>query len=139
MNRDEKYALIEQHWPDALLNPEPEFMDEPEIRYALTDIVGFCGCGCPDMAAAWLRDLLLLLDTSGASTDWDARCAGLKAHWAKVTTEEYGPLFYLVMYWIGHQEWTEHGGSVGGSWLTDKGRAAIVALELLIEAEEREG
>jgi hypothetical protein len=38
-------------------------------------------------------------------------------------------LEYLVLYMIDHLELTEHGGSVGGAWLTDKGKAVMAALQ----------
>lgn len=143
MNRQEQYKLIEQHFPDAIMNPEEEFVDQPGIRYDLTGVTQFCGCGDPESAAEWLRDLLMLLDTSGQdSAVWEARSKALDAHWAKVVIadeqgQHYGPLYYIINYWITEQEWTEHGGCVPG-WTTDKGKAAIEVLNLLIESEREE-
>ena len=101
-------------------------------------LLGFCGCGCPGEAAEWLLRLLRELDTRDKSADyWQNRWGRLEQFWAP-----YGgidsPVYYLIMYWIDDRGWTEHGGSVGGSWLEDKGIEAMKALEKLIEREKQE-
>jgi hypothetical protein len=40
----------------------------------------------------------------------------------------YG-LQYLVLYMLDHLDLTEHGGTVGGGWLTDKGKSVLDALQ----------
>lgn len=41
---------------------------------------------------------------------------------------------YFVLYLLDHWDLTEHGGSVGGSWLSEKGRDVLAVLRL--EAED---
>lgn len=77
----------------------------------------FCGCGQPEGAAKSLLELLEMFPLYNSQqefqnwmpTDWGQR--------------------YLFLYAIDHiAEWIEHGGSVGGSWLTPRGEAVRAAL-----------
>lgn len=75
----------------------------------------FCGCGNPEDAAAALLRLL--------------RLHPLYEHRPKF--EAWLPddgLQYLLLYMLDRFELTEHGGSVGGAWLTPKGEAVRNAL-----------
>lgn len=76
----------------------------------------FCGCGSPEMAAETLRMVLSMhpLYEHGAEFDALVPCEGLRM---------------LLLYTLDHFELTEHGGTVGGGWLTDKGKAVLAALE----------
>jgi len=75
----------------------------------------FCGCGSPEKAAARLRDLL------GLHPLYENREA----------FEQLVPdsgLEYLLLYTLQYFDLTEHGGSVSGGWLTEKGKDVLVAL-----------
>lgn len=115
------------HWPKSLMNDGD---DDPATEFDLHGIVKFCGCGCPEVAAVWLRDLLKLLDAGGME-----RFRKIDAHFKAGEPYVSTPLYWLIMYWLDAEGWTEHGGGVSGAWLTDKGRAAIIALDLLIASE----
>lgn len=75
----------------------------------------FCGCGNPRDAAAALLRLLRL-------------------HPAYDHTEELEALIpdngirHLLLYHLDQLGLTEHGGNIGGAWLTDKGEAVQDAL-----------
>ena len=75
----------------------------------------FCGCGLPEAAARALRDLLALhpLYENRESFERMIPDSGLQ---------------YLVLYMLAHLDLTEHGGSCGGGWLTEKGKAVLDAL-----------
>lgn len=75
----------------------------------------FCGCGQPEAAAERLRDLLALHPL------YEHRDA------FKVLVPDDG-LEHLLLYTLEYFDLTEHGGSVGGGWLTDKGKAVLGAL-----------
>ena len=88
-------------------------MDRPALRRYLAE--WFCGCGNPEDAAAALLRLL--------------RLHPLYDHHEEVTTwlPDDG-VRYLLLYKLDRDELTEHGGSVGGAWLTSKGEAVRDAL-----------
>lgn len=75
----------------------------------------FCGCGRPEAAAKRLRDLLALHPLFDHRAEFEQLVpdAGLQE---------------LVLYTLDHFALTEHGGSIGGSWLTDTGTDVLEAL-----------
>lgn len=96
-------------------------MDRRELR---VELEWFCGCGCPEKAA---RALLKFL----------------RMHPLYESQDELQAIFpdtgfrYLFLYALDHigeqrdfhNSWFEHGGSIGGQWLTPKGEAIRAALE----------
>jgi hypothetical protein len=88
-------------------------MTRPELRVFLQE--WFCGCGSPESAAARLRDLLALHPL------YDHR-PEIERLLPDVGIQE------LVLYTLDYFDLTDHGGTVGGGWLTDKGRAVLDAL-----------
>lgn len=76
-----------------------------------------CGCGSPTAAYEALCRLLELHPL------YDHRDE-VKAFFNNNTGLEM-----LVLYMLDHLDLTEHGGSVGGGWLTDKGKAVMEALQ----------
>lgn len=96
-------------------------MTRQELRVLLD--AQFCGCGAPgDAAAAILRLLRLHERGDNSETTWRAQ---------RKEIEEWLPddgVRFLLMYWLDRLELTEHGGSVEGAWLTEKGGAVLEAL-----------
>lgn len=84
-----------------------------ELRVFLQE--WFCGCGAPESAAERLRDLLAMHPL------YENR------ERLKVLVPDDG-LEYLLLYMLDHFDLTEHGGSVGGAWLSEKGKAVLEAL-----------
>lgn len=88
-------------------------MTRAELRIVLDE--WFCGCGSPEEASRALLQLLRLhplFEHYGELHDWIG---------------DIGPE-YLLLYMLDRFELTEHGGSVGGAWLTEKGEAVRDAL-----------
>lgn len=84
--------------------------DEQEHLYRLiADDLAFCGCGNPEEVYRLVRDVLDL--------------APFHEHPGKVRELIGGSdaTCYAVLYFIDRSGLIEHGGSVGGSWLTEKG------------------
>lgn len=81
-------------------------MTREELRVFLDDI--FCGCGSPEDAAAALLKLLRLHSLYEHRTEFEA--------WIPDKGVQY-----LLLYQLDRDGLTEHGGSVGGAWLTAKG------------------
>lgn len=90
----------------------PACDDERCHLYALfcgSDGFGFCGCGCPEDAYALVRAVLELCPLF----DHRAEVAALLGD---------SGIHYFVLYAIDRTGLIEHGSSVGGSWLTAKGK-----------------
>ena len=97
---------------------DAETLDDLQHLYKLfCDDLRTCGCGNPEQVYALVRDLLELApfhqhpekiaERIGASAE-DYRNGDLGA-------------YYMVLYVLDDARLIEHGGGVGGSWLTDKG------------------
>lgn len=88
-------------------------MTRHELRVVLQG--WFCGCGSPELAAARLRDILALYPLYEHRTELEAMIpdAGIPE---------------LMLYTLDHFDLTEHGGTVGGAWLSDKGIDVLAAL-----------
>jgi hypothetical protein len=84
-----------------------------ELRVFLSE--WFCGCDSPKAACRALRDLLSLHPLYEHRDEFEQFVpdVGLQA---------------LLLYTLDHFDLTEHGGTVGGGWLTDKGKALLAAL-----------
>lgn len=119
----------------------------------------FCACGCPEENLEYIRGGLLLIDRDktpegkaeldaalaaprpasgvGHSPEWSAYCADLRRREREYFGSEKACWFFL--YWADSQDLTEHGGGVGASWLTEKGRKLIADIaEALAENDEEE-
>jgi hypothetical protein len=88
-------------------------MTREELRVFLSE--WFCGCGRPQDAAAALSRLLRLhpLYDNGAEFESWIPDSGVQ---------------FLLLYTIDNHGLTEHGGGIGGGWLTGKGEAVRDAL-----------
>lgn len=83
----------------------------------------FCGCGSPevveDAVLAYLEGVVDLDEEANVDVslqEREARCGGDVA-------------YLLLAYLADQQGWTDHGSSVYGAWITDKGRQTKLALE----------
>lgn len=93
-------------------------MTRIELRVFLDSF--FCGCGMPNAACGALLRFLSLHERSDDS--WERQ---------RKERDQWIPddgLQMLVLYLIDSLGLLEHGGSVGGSWLTDKGAAVLARL-----------
>lgn len=81
------------------------------------DDMNFCGCGSPEDAYELVHDLL----------KWTPFYEN--EHW-RVAQEFVGSrgAWHIVLYVMTYGGLITHGGSVGGSWITNKGRWAVWAL-----------
>ena len=84
---------------------------------------GFCGCGQPASAIHTIKRTLAAMKTH------DNRITNLN----KALPDEGSQ--HIVLYWLDHNGVIEHGGSVGGGWLTDLGEQMLSLLESLNDSE----
>jgi hypothetical protein len=107
------------------------------LQLTSTDLK-FCGCGDPEAVYNLVRDLLGLIAEKWYREDDDP------ARWREVSqqiTDRIGGgdgTYYAVWYWLDGSGLIEHGGSVSGSWLTEKG-THYLSLMRLHEHDELDG
>lgn len=74
-----------------------------------------CGCGSPESAFEGLKAILELHPLHDHRPEIEALIPDER-------------LEYLILYMLDHLDLTEHGGTVGGGWLTETGQAVLDAL-----------
>lgn len=104
-----------------------------EIQRFYFEDLKWCGCGNPGEALTFMRDVLeLLYSRSEESRAERSNMPYEQSAWAKgaKALDEMlpGTLGLSYLYMLDALDLTEHGGFVGGSWLTDKGNAVLAML-----------
>ena len=84
---------------------------------AVSQYLGWCGCGVPAAAADWLRQAL------EAHPAWEKQGAQ-RAVWGNDQGQAY-----VLRYLLDHAGLKTHGGSVHGAWLTERGERVLAALQ----------
>lgn len=111
-----------------------------EVQAFYYETLKWCGCGNPEDALGLMRNILRLLKArSDANSADDPYTPYPKSGWAKYTAEldavlGDGPLGLSYLYMLDALELTEHGGSVGGCWLTSEGERVLSLLETDLDA-----
>jgi hypothetical protein len=112
-----------------------EYVNHPLSTFYY-ETLNWCGCGAPDEAMTFMRDVLAAMNKRSeeniASTGLDNRenspwAVNSKALKALVDSETMLGLSYLYM--LDGYGLTEHGGYIGGSWLTDKGKHILKIMQ----------
>lgn len=85
----------------------------------------FCGCGDPEPAYDLVRELLTLMPLHDAGNKLDAR--------RRIPDDG---VWHIVLSVMTHAGLIEHGGSVNGSWITDKGRWLLWAMNQVGDRED---
>jgi hypothetical protein len=119
--RDNDPARIDEIW--ALLNangiaPTP-YESLAEARWC--EDMNFCGCGIPDHVQAYVRRILAAMGERSES-GWQTNNVDA------VVRSDSDAILYFVLYTLDAMGLTEHGGGVGGSWLTDAGKKMLADL-----------
>ena len=105
----------------------------------------WCGCGNPADALAFMRDALEALwnksEAGQAATHGEIINGTNPAYEAASAREKEllpldCPLALSYRYMLCAHDLTEHGGSVYGSWLTDKGNAVLAMLSSAGDLED---
>ena len=94
------------------------------ITESVNSLMGWCKCGDPADVTAMTFLYLTAVDNK---VDYKT---------AQSTTGIPDEAWLLLSYICDGLEWTEHGGSVGGSWLTDTGKEALRRYAEKRESEE---
>jgi hypothetical protein len=100
---------------------------------ALREFMGWCGCGQPDEALAYLGDILAFYDREREGPfNWEA----YKAEEAKAFRTNNNIIMYALAYFIDSKGLTEHGGNISGAWLTTIGKSILHDISALRDAGE---
>jgi len=89
----------------------------------------WCGCGSIEVMLKSIRDILKDCDSRES---YDNRNLKMDYCYGKKGEFEEG-MIYFILYWLDLNKYTEHGGSVGGSWLTEEGYELLKDLNEYIE------
>jgi len=84
--------------------------------------LNFCGCGNPDTQMQFLRDVLRAINRRSEGNTW-------KEDTKKIEALLPGALGQFYLYWLDSMGITEHGGSIGGDWLTEKGKELLLLMD----------
>lgn len=98
-----------------------------EDDFNLLHALPVCGCGVPGTVYDLYRRQLRVTARTDDRDDWPTFGDRVDAADGNET------LFYVVAYVLDHIEATEHGGGIGGAWLTDKGRRLLAILDRYAE------
>lgn len=103
---------------------------ESEKEAAHYALLHLCGCGNPEEAYNFCRAALMAFDRRDGSKRWvDAEAAIEELVKAKPDIAAH-----VLSHMLNHYDLLEHGGSVGGSWLTENGERIVDMGDALDEA-----
>lgn len=91
-----------------------------EHQAAHYGLLHLCGCGCPEDAYNFCRDVLSAFDRRG-DRPWINAEDVVKA----IILQRPDEAAHVIAHLLSHLNLLEHGGSVGGSWLTDDGARIV--------------
>ena len=100
-----------------ILGPDDCYYDtEQEAMYY--GQIGLCGCGQPEEVHRLLLDCM-----SAINDDHPSLISAEKV--ARIVSERPDVVAEMILHFLDSREVTEHGGSVYGSWLTDRGKQML--------------
>lgn len=90
---------------------------DSKMSYVSIELLGSCGCGNPEANVDYVEKMIL-----HHVADWSTS----PGRSSQTTQEEYNdPAVQFFLYWADDKGLSEHGSSIFGSWLTDKGRQLL--------------
>ncbi len=116
---------------DAFKGEDGWYKDEDGVSFQTAqDFIGgklgFCGCGDPDEALNYIKCVLQSIeDRQKPECDFRLNIVNLIALTGKA--------HYFTLYFLDDKGLTEHGSSVGGCWLTQKGSELLEDLTELLK------
>ena len=114
-------------------DPENGFLIGPdgchysnEHQAAHYGLLHLCGCGCPEDAFNFCREALVCFDRRGVhesppTKEWIDAEKALKA----LIIQKPDTAAHVIAHLLTHLKLMEHGGNVGGSWLTREGERIV--------------
>lgn len=114
--------------------PEDSYAYEDAVSFIVSGVLGFCGCGRPEDALVFLRDVLRhiqLLKAVDFSPDTPPGELSFQEWQERGRQIGSDGALYFAYYVLDKKGLTEHGGSVPG-WLTPAGKELLQDLEELL-------
>ncbi len=87
--------------------------------------LGMCGCGCPEDAYNFCRDVLTKFDRRASRADRSAPWVNAEDEVKKLILDHPDEAAHVLSHLLTARKLLEHGGSVGGSWLTKWGEQIV--------------
>ena len=125
-----------------------EDINEELYNYFRYEVLNWCGCGSPEKADKQVVKYLNLIDIPWRDK-YDTALENLKdfdrkyAEYKKLCKEYFGcesiydnPLLLCLAYTMDAAGFSEHGSSIGGAWITDRGRIYRYAIMKHLVYEE---
>ena len=114
-----------------IIPEEEKTPDERLVHDFYFNTLKWCGCGNPDTALMYMRDVLAAMhkrsENNHASTNtWAADSEEL---YKLLNLNACEPLALSYLYMLDALGLTEHGGNVMGSWLTNAGEQLLDKLQ----------
>lgn len=107
-----------------------------DAKEVLVEIIHCCGCGSPSTAIKYVMEILSIINKGTPDDRTDQESWGLSRKELEAFFKSEGE-YYFVLYNLDHLGFLEHGSSIGGSWITDKGKKFLEdATEFLSPAED---
>ena len=104
-----------------------------------TGILGFCGCGNPEVSLDIVRRALKIIknhwDNIKSEPDQNGEQCWSEYEFTQKLAFYSDEMWLFIMYYLDSKELTEHGGSVNGAWLTQKGYDLLEDLDELLTTE----
>lgn len=94
----------------------------------LVEWFGLCGCGEPETALLLARDILGLFERTTQKGDLDAWRRANEEVDRRLCHDTEPGLYYSYLNWLDGLGVIEHGGGIGGSWLTPEGERILAVL-----------
>ena len=114
-----------------------ESLIEPLMDYYMYEELNLCGCGSPKYTYETIRRYLHIREDY--YTDKIEYKDVLERYKTDLHIEDNDSLqtglLQFMMYILDHNGFTEHGISIGGCWLTDKGRRLLTILDAWHDSE----
>ena len=116
-------------WDEYDYNGKGTFMDPCSLINE--GIFKFCGCGNPTQNLIYIRDCLAHIHKRQDAPDTREVTTEVHKAWYDKWYVEAEGIFgnkaslQFFQYWATNEDLLEHGGSVGGSWLTAKGKGIL--------------
>lgn len=137
---------IKENYPDSCIayNDRDNHMSGCELVQEIADffsyeIIGICGCGCPESTLICIRDYLQILNDKFANKDvetekWIQICDDSEKRMIEKFKTRYvtdNPLLQFMAYMLDDKGLTEHSTSIDVCWATDLGKMCLYVYNLL--------
>ena len=117
-----------------------ESLINPLVDYYMFDVLHLCGCGNPEDTYEAIRRYLHVRKLRHENKDitWDGIKEQYKAQLCiDVDNDTEHGVLQFMMYVLDYYDFTEHGSSVGGCWLTEKGKMLLTVLDAWHEMKNK--